>query len=75
MRDHYGDDYESVAGDDADRLIPNGVRKLTGAAVFIGLVGGLSAFGAIGMFLGPVIMALAIALLRFAEEAWGTDAA
>jgi predicted PurR-regulated permease PerM len=37
-------------------------------AVFLGLAGGLAAFGAIGMFLGPVIVALAIALLRFAEE-------
>jgi hypothetical protein len=40
MRDHYGDDYESVAGG-GDRLIPNGVRRLTGAAVFIGLIGAL----------------------------------
>lgn len=38
MRDVYGDDYESVAGDGADRLIPDGMRKLTGAAVFLGLV-------------------------------------
>jgi predicted PurR-regulated permease PerM len=33
-------------------------------------MGGLSAFGAIGMVLGPVIVALVIALFRFAEEAW-----
>jgi predicted PurR-regulated permease PerM len=32
-------------------------------------MGGLSAFGAIGMVLGPVLVALVIALLRFAEEA------
>ena len=38
MRDLYSDDYESVAGDGADRLIPDGVRRLTGAAVFLGLV-------------------------------------
>ena len=38
MRDLYSDDYESVAGDGADRLIPDGLRKLTGAAVFLGLV-------------------------------------
>ena len=42
-------------------------------AVFLGLVGGLAAFGAIGMFLGPVIVALAIALLRFAEESRAVD--
>ena len=40
MRDLYSDDYASVAGDGADRLIPEGVRRLAGAAVFLGLVGG-----------------------------------
>ena len=38
MRDLYSDDYESVAVDGADRLIPDGVRRLTGAAIFIGLI-------------------------------------
>ena len=38
MRDLYSDDYESVAGDGADRLIPEGIRRLAGAAVFVGLV-------------------------------------
>jgi predicted PurR-regulated permease PerM len=33
--------------------------------VFIGVLGGLAAFGAIGLFLGPVILALIIALIRF----------
>ena len=37
-------------------------------AAFLGVLGGLAAFGPIGMFLGPVILALAIALLRWAEE-------
>ena len=36
--------------------------------VFIGVLGGLSAFGAIGLFLGPVILALIIALIRFTLE-------
>jgi hypothetical protein len=40
MRDLYGDDYESVAGG-ADRLIPEGVRRLAGAAVFLALVAAL----------------------------------
>ena len=38
MRDLYSDDYESVAVDGADRLIPDGIRRLTGAAIFIGLI-------------------------------------
>ena len=37
MRDLYSDDYESVAGGGADRLIPDGVRRLSGAAVFLAL--------------------------------------
>jgi predicted PurR-regulated permease PerM len=49
-------------------LVVSGRAGLPTFAVFLGLVGGLAAFGAIGMFLGPVIVALAIALLRFAEE-------
>jgi predicted PurR-regulated permease PerM len=37
-------------------------------AVFIGVIGGLSAFGVIGMFLGPVVIALALALVSFAQD-------
>lgn len=36
--------------------------------VFIGVLGGLAAFGAIGLFLGPVVLALIIALIRFTME-------
>ena len=41
MRDLYSDDYESVAGGGADRLIPDGVRRLSGAAVFLALIAAL----------------------------------
>lgn len=37
-------------------------------AVFIGVLGGLAAFGLVGMFLGPVVLALALTLLRFAAS-------
>lgn len=43
--------------------------KITTLPVFIGLLGGMSAFGPIGLFLGPVLVALALALFEFAEEA------
>jgi predicted PurR-regulated permease PerM len=43
--------------------------KISTLPVFIGLLGGISAFGAIGIFLGPVIIALVLALFEFAEEA------
>lgn len=36
--------------------------------VFIGVIGGALAFGMVGLFLGPVILALVIALLRFVRE-------
>ncbi len=38
MRDVYGDDFDSLAGDASDELIPASARKLAGAAVFLGLV-------------------------------------
>lgn len=50
-------------------LFISGRAQISTLPVFLGLMGGLSAFGAIGMFLGPVIIALGLALLRFAEEA------
>lgn len=37
-------------------------------AVFIGVLGGLAAFGLIGLFLGPIVIALVLALLEFARE-------
>lgn len=49
-------------------LVISGRAGLPTLAVFLGLIGGLAAFGAIGTFLGPVIIALTIALIRFAEE-------
>jgi predicted PurR-regulated permease PerM len=39
--------------------------------VFLGVVGGLTAFGVIGVFLGPLVIALALALINFAHEARG----
>ncbi|MEZ5497855.1 MAG: AI-2E family transporter [Steroidobacteraceae bacterium] len=37
-------------------------------AVFVGVVGGIAAFGPIGLIVGPVFLTLIGALLRFAEE-------
>lgn len=36
--------------------------------VFVGVIGGVAAFGFIGSLIGPVLLALIIALLRFAEQ-------
>ena len=38
-------------------------------AVFVGAIGGVAAFGLLGIVIGPVILALIIALLRIAEAA------
>jgi predicted PurR-regulated permease PerM len=42
--------------------------KISTLPVFVGLLGGVSAFGPIGMFLGPVLVALVLALVEFWEE-------
>jgi predicted PurR-regulated permease PerM len=37
-------------------------------AIFVGAIGGASAFGVLGLVIGPVLLSFAVALLRFAEE-------
>jgi len=49
-------------------MVISGRAEVPTLAAFIGVIGGLAAFGAVGMFLGPVLLALTLALLRFAEE-------
>jgi len=46
----------------------SGRAEIATLPVFIGVIGGLAAFGAIGLVLGPLVIALALALFRFAEE-------
>jgi predicted PurR-regulated permease PerM len=42
--------------------------KLSTLYVFFALLGGLTTFGALGVFIGPLILALTIALFRFLRE-------
>jgi predicted PurR-regulated permease PerM len=49
-------------------LFISGRAQISTLPVFLGLAGGIGAFGPIGLVLGPVIVALVLALLRFAEE-------
>jgi predicted PurR-regulated permease PerM len=64
-------------------LVDNVVRPMLVAGraavgtltVFIGVLGGIAAFGAIGLFLGPVVLALIIALVRFMLEIRRAEAA
>lgn len=50
-------------------LLISGRAEVATLTVFLGVLGGVSAFGAIGLFLGPVVLALAVALIQFALEA------
>jgi predicted PurR-regulated permease PerM len=49
-------------------MLVSGRAAVGTLTVFIGVLGGVAAFGAIGLFLGPVVLALIIALIRFALE-------
>jgi predicted PurR-regulated permease PerM len=49
-------------------LLISGRAVVPTLAVFIGVLGGLIAFGMVGMFLGPVVIALALAIMNFAQD-------
>jgi predicted PurR-regulated permease PerM len=49
------------------RLI-SGRAEISTLPVFFGVLGGMAAFGPIGLFVGPLVIALALALVGFAEE-------
>lgn len=49
-------------------LLVSGKSQLGTLTVFFGVLGGLAAFGFIGLFVGPVILALVLSLLEFVEE-------
>jgi predicted PurR-regulated permease PerM len=49
-------------------LLISGRARISALAVFIGVLGGIPAFGPIGLIAGPVVLSLALALIEFAEE-------
>ncbi|HEY5899553.1 MAG TPA: AI-2E family transporter [Burkholderiales bacterium] len=49
-------------------LLVSGRADIGTLTVFLGVLGGVAAFGPIGVFLGPLVIALVIALVRFALE-------
>jgi len=49
-------------------MLVSGHANVGTLTIFIGVMGGLAAFGAIGLFLGPVVLALIITLIRFLLE-------
>lgn len=46
----------------------SGRGRISALAIFVGVLGGIPAFGAIGIVLGPVVLSLVLALVEFAEE-------
>jgi predicted PurR-regulated permease PerM len=46
----------------------SGRSTLPTLAVLIGVLGGLAAFGLVGLFVGPVVIALVLALIEFLRE-------
>jgi predicted PurR-regulated permease PerM len=49
-------------------VLISGRARISALAVFIGVLGGIPAFGSIGIIAGPVVLSLALALIEFAEE-------
>ncbi len=52
--------------------------KLSTLYVFFALLGGLQAFGGLGVFIGPIVLAITVALLKFLREekragSWSSD--
>ncbi len=43
-------------------------------AIFVGAIGGVSAFGILGLIVGPVLLSFVVALVRFAQEGLPADA-
>ena len=67
----YGALFVSLVDNILRPALISGRAQIATLPVFFGVLGGIGAFGPIGMFVGPVIVALALALIRFAEE--GTE--
>jgi predicted PurR-regulated permease PerM len=49
-------------------LVLSGRVKLNTLLIFFALLGGVQAFGVVGLFVGPIIVSLAMALLKMLGE-------
>jgi predicted PurR-regulated permease PerM len=58
----------SLADNIVRPLVLSGRVKLNTLLVFFSLLGGMRAFGVVGLFLGPIIVSVTMALLRILEE-------
>ncbi len=58
----------SVVDNVVKPLVVRGGMQLNGALVFFSLIGGLLAFGAIGLIIGPLAVTWLLAMIRFARR-------
>ena len=49
-------------------MLISGRADVPTLAVFVGVMGGLAAFGFIGLFVGPIVLGLLVALFRYESE-------
>jgi predicted PurR-regulated permease PerM len=49
-------------------MLISGRADVPTLAVFVGVMGGLAAFGFIGLFVGPIVLGLLVALFRYERE-------
>ncbi|MHB1542795.1 MAG: AI-2E family transporter, partial [Steroidobacteraceae bacterium] len=47
--------------------------KVSTLAIFVGAIGGVSAFGILGLVLGPVLLSFVVAIVRFLNEPRAPD--
>jgi predicted PurR-regulated permease PerM len=55
-------------------LVIGGRTEIPTVFLFFGILGGLQAYGFIGMFLGPAVIAILVAFARIFREQYATDA-
>jgi predicted PurR-regulated permease PerM len=49
-------------------LLTSRQAEVSTLAIFVGAIGGASAFGILGLIIGPVVLSFAVALVRYAQE-------
>ena len=64
----YGAGIISLSDNFVRPLVISGRAKMNALLVFFSILGGVQAFGVIGLFVGPIVVSLAIALLQMVTE-------
>ena len=55
-------------------MVIGGRTQIPTVLLFFGILGGLQAYGFLGMFLGPAVIAILVAFARIYREEYGGDA-